>query len=266
VRIDHGQLQSVFVNLAVNARDAMPRGGTLHITTAAQDAAEGADQPAVCLTVTDTGVGMTAAVKAHLFEPFFTTKGLGQGTGMGLSTIYGIVQQAGGRIEVESEPDQGATFRISFPQAAMPAADGTVAPSTADALPSGAKVTVLVVEDEEIVRALILRVLNQHGYTVLSAAGGAEALRIAESFAGRIHLLLADVVMPGVSGREVAERLVAERADLKVLYMSGYTDDAVLRHGVRDAGAAFLQKPFSPEALVRKVREVLGSVYPAVAT
>jgi PAS domain S-box-containing protein len=255
VRADLGQLQQILVNLAVNARDAMPRGGALRIAVAAAQMPEAG--PAVCLRVTDTGVGMTAEVKAHLFEPFFTTKEPGRGTGLGLSTIQNIVQQNGGVIVVESEPGRGTTFSILLPRSA---AELPAPPEVLDEAPvdDGQAATLLVVEDDDVVRLLVVRALTAEGFTVVAASRGEEGIRTAAAFVGPIDLLVADVVMPGMGGREMAECLVRERPNLKVLFVSGYTDDAIIRHGVLDAGGSFLQKPFSPDALVRKVRDLLG--------
>jgi len=208
------------------------------------------------LEVSDTGVGMSRETLARAFEPFFTTKEVGKGTGLGLSTVYGIVKQSGGWIWVDSEPGGGATFKIYLPRVQDPfePAEGTTTTS-ADA-PRGSE-TILLAEDEGEVRALSRDILQASGYTVLEAPDGAEALRIGERHRGVIHLMLTDVVMPGISGRELANRLTALRPEMAVLYMSGYTDNAVVHHGVLDPGAAFLQKPMAPDALVRKVRELL---------
>jgi PAS domain S-box-containing protein len=268
VRADPGQIEQVLLNLAVNARDAMPTGGRL--TVATRNVELGDDftrthpdaRPGryVLLAVSDTGCGMTAEVKPRIFEPFFTTKGPGKGTGLGLATVYGIVQQSDGWVEVESEPGAGATFRMYLPRVERASGAWKLEPRV-PTLPHGTE-TVLVVEDEDGVRALTQRILRRCGYTVLEAANGEEAMRVAAGHGGPIHLLVTDVVMPGPGGPVVAEWLTAERAGLRVLFMSGYTDDAVVRHGVLHASANFLQKPFSPVALAHKVREVLDSAAP----
>jgi PAS domain S-box-containing protein len=259
VRADPAQLEQVLLNLAVNARDAMPQGGTLSVTTRdARPGEAGADAPPgphVVLAVTDTGRGMSAEVQRHLFEPFFTTKELGQGTGLGLACVYGIVKQAGGHIAVESGPDAGTTFRILLPRAADPEPS---AEPPEPSVPAAAR-TVLLADDEAGVRALARQVLSAAGYVVLEAGDGDEALRRAEAHAGRIDLLVSDVMMPGLSGRELAERLLARDPALRVLYLSGHTEDEVVRQGVSNAEVHFLPKPFSPAALVEKVRQVLGA-------
>ncbi len=263
VEADPGQLGQVIMNLAVNARDAMPRGGQLTIETANVVLDDAAVQQHVTmrpgryvmLAVSDTGVGMDADTKAHLFEPFFTTKEAGKGTGLGLATVYGIVKQSGGYIWAYSEPGRGATFKIYLPPVAA-RAEAVRSPVAPSAATHGSE-TVLVVEDEEAVRRLSCRVLESHGYTVLAAGRGDQALHVASRHTGPIQLLVTDVVMPGMSGRELAKRLSSLRPATKVLYLSGYTDDAIVRHGVLEPGVSFLQKPFTPAALARKVREVL---------
>ncbi len=259
VRVDPGQVEQVLVNLAVNARDAMPDGGRLIVRTdnvTATDSAELPNGRYVVIEVADTGTGMDDATLGRVFEPFFTTKERGKGTGLGLATVYGIVRQSGGQISVTSAPGAGTTFRIHLPRVDAPVeAARTTAPLAA---PVAGTETILVAEDEQIVRALIRKVLEQAGYTVLLGDGGTEALQLAERHSGPIHLLVTDVVMPGMSGRELARRLLARRPDTKVLFLSGYADDAVERHGVLEPGTAFMQKPFTPGALATRVREVLG--------
>jgi PAS domain S-box-containing protein len=264
VKIDPGQIEQVILNLAVNARDAMPSGGKLSIETSnvELDREYSNNHVGVIpghyvrLSVSDTGVGMSKDVEEKIFEPFFTTKEKGKGTGLGLSTVYGIVKQSGGNIWVYSEPGHGTTFKIYLPRVdealdALNGRDGT------DSLPRGSE-TVLLVEDEPLVRDLARRLLSQQGYSILEAADGREALRIAQECAAqKIHLLLTDVVMPKMGGKELAEQIKPLRPDIKVLYTSGYTDDAIVHHGVLDPGTQFLQKPFSLKTLSRKVREVL---------
>jgi PAS domain S-box-containing protein len=264
VEVDPGQLQQVLLNLVVNARDAMPQGGQLSIEVRntqlwnrLEDEAFSVEAgPYVHLTVRDTGAGMDAATRARVFEPFFTTKEPEKGTGLGLATVYGIVKQSGGYITVASALGQGTSFHVYLPRVESGAAAGGV---TADgpASPPG-RGTILLVEDEEQVRMLMSRVLQASGYTVLEAAAGTDAVAYGREHPGPIDLLVTDVVMPGMSGREVVEQVAAARPGLRVLYMSGYTDDAMLRHGV-GAGTQLLQKPFSSAALVRKVRELLGA-------
>jgi PAS domain S-box-containing protein len=317
VKADPGQIEQVIMNLAVNARDAMPDGGRLMVRTANVEAGEvppppggGAAAPGshVMLEVSDTGTGMDANTQAHLFEPFFTTKEPGKGTGLGLSTVYGVVEQSGGSIAVDTELGRGTTFRIYLPQVeapaqqrespvapaarfptarpatvmparpapavatappplvaprlAAPVSDGLALPIpnvpvvAAEVTPSRAE-TILLVEDALRVRAVVREILEMSGYHVLEARHGAEALEISQRHQGPIHLMVTDVVMPQMSGRELAQRLAPVRPDMKVLYMSGYTDDAIVRHGVLGAGMAFLSKPFTPDALAAKVREVL---------
>jgi two-component system, cell cycle sensor histidine kinase and response regulator CckA len=263
IKADPGQLEQVLMNLAVNARDAMPEGGTLTIETAnAQlDARFAAGHPGArsgeytALKVADTGIGMSEDVRSHAFEPFFTTKEQGKGTGLGLATAYGIVKQSDGYITVESEPGRGTTFRIYFPRAAgaaTPSGLGERPPLS----PRGAE-TILLVEDEPGVRRLSRSILEAQGYTVLEAASGDEALGVARSYAGEIHMVTTDVVMPGMSGRVLWDQLRLLRPAARVLFMSGYTDDAIAKHGVLEPGIAFLQKPFTPFSLAQKVREVL---------
>ncbi|MDY3562461.1 response regulator [Gemmata sp. JC673] len=260
VRVDPGQFGQVLINLAVNARDAMPRGGMLTIETQGTelDAEYARLHPDVrpgayvLIAVTDTGVGMSAEVKARIFEPFFTTKGVGQGTGLGLATVYGVVQQSGGHIDVYSEPGVGTSFKIY-----LPAVDGPTTDVADDASAEcGGTETVLVVEDQEDVRRFARLVLQERGYTVLAAANADDALRQVAR-AVRLDVMVTDVVMPGMSGPALADVLRDRHPDLKVLFVSGYTDDAVVRHGFVEAADAFLQKPFTPLALARKVRAVL---------
>jgi PAS domain S-box-containing protein len=263
VRADPGQIEQVILNLAVNARDAMQDGGRLTIETAnveldAADAGEHADAipgPYVMLAVSDTGTGMSAEIQSHIFEPFFTTKELGKGTGLGLATVHGIVTQSGGRVLVYSEPGQGTTFKILLPRVEPAAEDATNAPAPRPV--EGGRETVLVAEDDAAVREVVAKSLTNRGYTVLRAPDGQTALEMAHGLAGRVDLLLTDIVMPGITGRELAQTLAVEHPKLRVLFMSGYTDDAVVRRGVLEEGMPFLQKPFTSDALALKVREVL---------
>ena len=259
---DPGQIEQAIVNLAVNARDAMPRGGQLTLETGnvtlddqfASTYATVQPGPHVMLAVSDTGVGMDAALQSRLFEPFFTTKERGKGTGLGLSTTYGIVKQSGGSIWVYSEPGVGTTFKIYLPRCEEPLAEREAPPLPLTPRPGTE--TVLLVEDETEVRRLVERLLRMQGYTVLSAASPAEAIAAARA-SGKIELLVTDVIMPGMNGREMAAVLASERPRMRVLYMSGYTDAAIAQQGILPPGTAFLSKPFTPDVLARKVREVL---------
>lgn len=263
VKADPGQIEQVLLNLAVNSRDAMPNGGCLTIETANVELEAdcdrfGMDCPPgsyVMIAVRDIGVGMTEETRAHLFEPFFTTKPRGQGTGLGLATVYGIVKQSGGCIAVSSKPGRGTAFRIYLPRTETPAAVSSHREVEA-AAPRGSG-TVLVVEDEPAVRELVREFLEESGYRVLDAGGGPAAIELLQQHAGAIQLLLTDVIMPGMSGRELADRLTALRPGLKVLYMSGYTDNEIARQGVLEEGTHLLQKPFTRSALAAKVRELL---------
>ncbi len=261
VEADRAQLERVILNLAVNARDAMPQGGRLTIETASVELdedyvasrGEGTPGPNVLLAVSDTGVGMSEDVQRHLFEPFFTTKGPGAGTGLGLATVFGIVKQSGGSIYVYSEEGRGTTFKIY-----LPAATGTVEPGAApDPAAELGSETVMLVEDDESVRNLVRTMLETKGYEVLAAAGADEAERMCAARSGGVDLLLTDVVMPEVNGRALAERLAAMSPSMRILFMSGYSDEAVYRHGEISPNAAFIEKPFTDRTLARKVREVL---------
>ena len=265
VMADEHQIQQVIMNLAINARDAMPEGGVLTLTTANADLddlyAHG-HQPLpagayVVISVGDTGIGMDEETRARLFEPFFTTKERGKGTGLGLATVYGIVRQTGGYIWVYSEPGRGSVFKVYLPRLEAGVTPVAATP-VAHGLPRGTE-SVLLVEDETMVRDLLRGLLERHGYRVLIARSGEEALEVAAAHPGALDLLVTDVVMPGIGGPELATRLAPLHPRLRVLYVSGYADDDVLRHGVREGLTAFLQKPFSMEALVVKVREVLDS-------
>jgi len=263
VKADPGQIEQVIMNLAVNARDAMPDGGKMTIETSNLDLDESyAAQHAVVapgsyvlVTVTDTGSGMDEATKTRLFEPFFTTKEIGKGTGLGLATVYGIVKQSNGYIWVYSELGHGTSFKVYLPRVT-----DTAAATTETRLPlnNGGTETILLAEDASAVRAVAQEILKRLGYTVLVANDGHSALQLARARSDTIHLLITDVIMPEMSGRQLADRLKEQRPGLKVLFVSGYTDDAIVRHGMLEPGIAFLQKPFTPQKLARKVREVLG--------
>jgi signal transduction histidine kinase/CheY-like chemotaxis protein len=265
VRVDPGQMDQILMNLAVNSRDAMPRGGRLgletrNVTFDASASRLHFDAPPgsyALLAVTDNGVGMDEKTRAHVFEPFFTTKEIGKGTGLGLATVYGIVKQSGGYIFVYSEPGKGTTFKIYLPRA------DTASSDPAAALPASTRVggseTILLVEDEEAVRRLMEQSLKARGYRVLEAASTKAALALAGAHAGAIDLLITDVVLTGVSGRDLATALLSKRPEMKVLFVSGYTEDTVVQHGVLTAAEAFLPKPFTPDTLTRKVREILDA-------
>jgi PAS domain S-box-containing protein len=266
VRLDPGQWTSVLMNLCINARDAMPRGGKLELSIRMAEldgerASSFGIAPGryVLLTVADTGTGMSPEVQSRIFEPFFTTKGVGRGTGLGLSVIHGVVQQAGGHIAVDSAPEVGTTFRIYIPAAPSPArAPATEVPPKA----LDGSETLLLVEDEDALRRVMQRALSAHGYTVLAAANGEEALALASASPRPIDLLITDVVMPGMNGREVANAVLARFPGTGVLFTSGYTDDEVVRNGIEDADVHFLAKPYTPQLLLRRIRELLtrGSV------
>ena len=272
INADPGQLEQVLINLAVNARDAMPGGGALTITT---DNAELSNEHGerhlgaapgkyVMLAVTDTGSGMTRDVQQHLFEPFYTTKGPGKGTGLGLATVHGIVKQCGGDVYVYSELDHGTTFKVYFPRLAN-VADEIEILVEHDPVASQGTETLLLAEDDESIRALGARVLGSLGYNVLVARTGREALRIVAEYKGTIDLIATDVVMPEMNGSQLVEKVLEARPEIRVLFMSGYTDDEVMRRGVIDGQTAFLQKPFTPDMLARKVREVLDAPSRAAA-
>jgi two-component system, cell cycle sensor histidine kinase and response regulator CckA len=263
VHADSGQLEQVIVNLVVNSRDALPEGGRITIETAnatldeayARTHLKAKAGEYVMLSVMDTGHGMDEETKAHIFEPFFTTKELGKGTGLGLAQVYGIVKQSGGEIAVTSDLGAGTRIRIYLPRIFGKASAD--APRETDTDLQAGTETVLLVEDEDDVRRLVYEVLEQHGYTVLPAAQPQEAIDICRSYRGRIDLLLTDVVMPRMGGRDLAEKAAEIRPDMKVLYMSGYTEDAMLGASFGEAGVAFLRKPFTPVVLTRKIRDVL---------
>jgi signal transduction histidine kinase/ActR/RegA family two-component response regulator len=258
VKADPGQMEQVIMNLAVNARDAMPQGGKLTIETSNVDlnpvslsGQETAQSTRfVMMAVSDTGHGMDEETKARIFEPFFTTKETGKGTGLGLSTVYGIIKQSGGNISVYSEAGRGTSFKIYLPRVEEEA-EVKVVRAAESAVGQGSG-TILLVEDEAVVRKLACVILSNSGYTVLEAAGGGEALLQSERHAGKIDLLITDVVMPQMSGPQLAERLAALRPEMKVIYMSGYTDDAILHHGILEEGVHFVQKPFTRDILLRK--------------
>ncbi len=262
VKADPCQVEQIIVNLVVNARDAMPRGGKVTIETANMtiDDTDALKHPSVkpgpyvMLAVSDTGTGIDEETQARIFEPFFTTKEVGKGTGLGLSTVYGIVKQSGGNIWVYSEPGAGTVFKVYLPR--VEATEHTEKPITDTTIFHGSE-TILLVEDEDVVRGLTRRILSEAGYNVLDARSGEEAIQLGRDYQGPIDLLLTDVVMPEISGREVAERLQELRPEARVLFMSGYTDEAIVRHGVLDANVEFIQKPFTWVRLGKKVRDIL---------
>jgi signal transduction histidine kinase len=265
IRADRGHIEQVIMNLAVNARDAMPRGGKLRIETGDSEVfvdPRFPDSPAgryVVMSVSDTGVGMDAEMQARIFEPFFTTKEPGKGTGLGLTIVYGILQQCGGHVRLYSEPQKGTTFHMFFPriQSSAPKEDGNGKEITPRKPGQG---TILLVEDQDMVRSLVKRILAGEGYRVIEASNGQEALEFSNGNNGTIDLLLTDVVMPQMSGRELADRFRHDRPRTKVIYVSGFTRDEFLKQDAENASAHFLQKPFTPDLLVRKVREVLEGV------
>jgi signal transduction histidine kinase len=263
VMADPGQIEQVLLNLIVNARDAMPRGGNLTIETRNVELDEeyGSKHVGVVpgkyvlLAVSDTGEGMSQEVQRRIFEPFFTTKEKGKGTGLGLSTVYGIIQQSGGNIWVYSESGKGTTFKVYLPRVVSETAES--GEKTLELAPRGGTETVLLVEDEAVVRGLARRILEQAGYSVIEAAKGDEALQACEEHGDEIDLLLTDVVMPEMSGKDLADRLRSQHPELRMLFMSGYTDEAIVHHGVLDSTVEFIQKPFTPSGLLKKVRDVL---------
>jgi PAS domain S-box-containing protein len=256
VRADPAQFEQVILNLAVNSRDAMPRGGELRISTSRAERGSPAQHWAV-LEVSDTGIGMDDATREHIFEPFFTTKEVGKGTGLGLSMVYGVVRQSGGQIEVESAPGEGATFRIYLPS--VEAMEEDAARSAASANPVTGHETVLIVEDDEAVRDLIAQTLGRLGYTVLASSSGEAALEESKKFGKKIDLMISDLVMPGMSGRDLARRLARRQPYLRVLYISGYADEAIVQEASMERRASFLAKPFSPGELEQAVRRTLGA-------
>jgi CheY-like chemotaxis protein len=269
VEADPSSVEQVIMNLAINARDAMPDGGTLTIRTRNETLGRGDAAWAVrpgryaMLSVSDTGYGMDAATQARAFEPFFTTKPQGQGTGLGLAMVYGIVKQSGGHVWVESKPGEGTTFTVFLPQPQQlegavvgPGLRASENPHPAHA---GGGETILVVDDEEAVRSSARRALERAGYDVISATDGSDALRLFTEHDGGIHMVITDVVMPGLGGRELVGRLKIMKPNIPVLFVSGYTEEGVRRQGVLEPGAAYLEKPFTPEQLLRKVREVLDT-------
>jgi signal transduction histidine kinase/CheY-like chemotaxis protein len=269
IKSDPSQIEQVLMNLVINARDAMPTGGKLTIETNNVELERSAQQPAgsyVLLAVTDSGIGMDRETQSRIFEPFFTTKEIGKGTGLGLATVFGIVQQSGGAIRVYSEPGHGTTFKIYLPRHEEAQADAVR--SLPGRPPPGGRETILLVEDEGQLRAIAATVLSRAGYRVMEARNGVDALEKAKEFPGAIHLLLTDVIMPEMGGRPLMERMTELRPETKVLYMSGYTDDVVVLHGLLQGDVEFLQKPIRPETLLRRVRDVLDGgrqVMPSVA-
>jgi CheY-like chemotaxis protein len=262
-RADAGQLEQVVMNLVVNAKDAMPKGGKIVIQTSEARLEESAGREHgliipgtyVLLSVGDNGAGMDRETQSRVFEPFFTTKEKGKGTGLGLSTVYGIVKQSGGYIFADSILGRGTTFRIYLPRVEDPAESASANHQAHVA--GGGSETVLLVEDEESVRQLVHETLQARGYRVIEAENGEAGLRVAAEHTGTIDLMITDVVMPGMNGRELAKRLAASRPQIKVLYLSGYTEEAIIQEGGMEPGTAFLQKPFTLQVLSRKVREVL---------
>jgi len=262
-KVDPGQIEQILLNLAVNSRDAMPEGGTLIFETRnteldrfyADEHAEVTAGPYIMISVSDNGCGMDAEMRDHIFEPFFTTKDKDKGTGLGLSTVFGIIKQSGGHVAVYSEPGQGTTFKIYLPR--VEAAAHVQDDASDEALRRDCDERILLVEDQDQVRDVVGEMLESYGYEVLRASSGEEALRICSTEAGPIHLLLTDLVMPGMSGREVSEHLAALRPDTKCLFMSGYTDDAVVKNKVLESGTPFIHKPFTAAVLQRTIRKLL---------
>jgi len=274
VRADPSQIEQVILNLAVNARDAMPRGGSLVIETSNVDlpASYAKDHvgvfpgPHVLLAVTDSGIGMDADTLSHIFEPFFTTKGPGQGTGLGLATVYGIVAQSGGHVWAYSEPGRGTSFKVYLPRLDQPAdTQRTPAPERRIRkredldVPAGGRETVLVVEDEDAVRDLALEILEERGYAVMNATRGDEALRLMNERGSEVDLVLTDVVMPGLDGHQLAAALARTHPEVRILYMSGYAGEAIRHRGALPEGAVVIQKPFSAQTLAARIREVLDA-------